>query len=328
MTIQPQQSRPTLEDVARAAKVSSMTVSRVVRGTRVVKAATVARVQEVIARLGYQPDPSLCALAAYRSNRSQSGRGHTLVFLDCDGSRYSEVVLAGAREEATLLGYTIESFRLPTESAARRRLGRTLFHRGVRGILVGPSDVALTFEGWNWPEFVAVSMGALVHEPAMHAVAMDYFQGAMDACEQLKRQGCRRIAMAVEGHLETRTGHRWMGGYSAWLALAKQDPLVTDPHLPAAKLKRWAQSNRVDGVITIHSAVHETLQKIGVAVFYLNDFECPPGVPHLALDARKIGAESVRVAHPLLLRREFGTPENPKMLALHATPFTGVPGIF
>ncbi|MGM9491919.1 LacI family DNA-binding transcriptional regulator [Ideonella sp. YS5] len=59
--------RVTLNDVARAAEVSPITVSRALRGERAVDPALVARVREAADRLGYVPDPAARALASRRS---------------------------------------------------------------------------------------------------------------------------------------------------------------------------------------------------------------------------------------------------------------------
>jgi LacI family transcriptional regulator len=60
---------PTLHDVARAAGVSKMTVSNVLNGREGrVSPATVARVLEVVTRLGYVPNATARSLSARRSN--------------------------------------------------------------------------------------------------------------------------------------------------------------------------------------------------------------------------------------------------------------------
>jgi LacI family transcriptional regulator, gluconate utilization system Gnt-I transcriptional repressor len=60
--------RVTLSDVAQAAGVSPITVSRALRGERAVDPALVARVREATQRLGYVPDPVARALASQRSS--------------------------------------------------------------------------------------------------------------------------------------------------------------------------------------------------------------------------------------------------------------------
>src|SRR5574343_952920 len=59
--------RVTLADVAQAAGVSPITVSRALRGERAVDPALVERVQAAAERLGYVPDPAARALASQRS---------------------------------------------------------------------------------------------------------------------------------------------------------------------------------------------------------------------------------------------------------------------
>ncbi|MDB5779735.1 MAG: transcriptional regulator, LacI family, partial [Polaromonas sp.] len=59
--------RVTLDDVAQAAGVSPITVSRALRGERAVDPALVERVQEAARTLGYVPDPAARALASQRS---------------------------------------------------------------------------------------------------------------------------------------------------------------------------------------------------------------------------------------------------------------------
>ena len=60
---------PTLQDVAREAGVTKMTVSNVLNGRRErVSPATIARVMEVVGRLGYVPNATARSLSARRSN--------------------------------------------------------------------------------------------------------------------------------------------------------------------------------------------------------------------------------------------------------------------
>jgi LacI family transcriptional regulator len=54
--------RPTIKDVAERAQVSLKTVSRVINDEPSVQARTRERVQQAIAELGYQPDPSARSL--------------------------------------------------------------------------------------------------------------------------------------------------------------------------------------------------------------------------------------------------------------------------
>ena len=314
-------TRPSLKDVADAAGVSHMTVSRVVRSERTVKAATVERVQRVIRRLGYRPDPALSALAAYRSRRRSPSRGNVLAFLEAESTPYVELVKAGAREEAVRLGYAMHVFQLPAAPAGQARLSRQLFHRGVRGLLLGPSSRPLRLEGWDWDEFAIVAMGALRHEPALHAVAMDYFHGLQTAHEALRRLGHRRIGLILQEDLEARTGHLWLGAYRTAPAPVLQPLTFRAGTKPGGVLRAWLRSERPDAALTIHRDWHAALTRAGVVCAYLNDIDPQPSAPVIRLDPRAIGRESTQLTHALLQRREWGRPALPKTILLRGEWF-------
>jgi len=305
--------RPTLRDVARIAGVSHMTVSRVVRGDRVVSEKTGGRVRAAIEQLGYRADPALSALAAYRTRAG--GRGSALAFLACEISAYGQRVFLGAKEEAERLGYSLEFHPLPAAGRGQARLASQLYHRGIRGLLIGPSQEPRTFQGWNWDAFAAVSLSALFHQPEFHAVTTDYFSGATRAVEYLLGQGVRRPGLAISAGLEARTNHRWLGGYLA--ALGDRKAYVFRGNVASrTALKNWMRKNRLDGLITIHSQAWESRPSPTIPTIFLTQYGCPPGVPCLAYDSRTIGVEGVRLIHHQMLNHEFGRPAETKVLSL------------
>jgi hypothetical protein len=159
-------------------------------------------------------------------------------------------------------------------------------------------------------------MGALRHEPSMHAVAMDYFQGLQTAYAGLRSMGHRRIGLLLREDLEARTGHLWIGAYLS-VARPVLKPLIFEKMLQMKiLLRKWRAKMRPDAVLTVHPECHETLARWGIACAYLNDIAFYPGAPHIRLDPRHIGRESVQLAHSLLLRRELGLPTLPKMILL------------
>jgi len=307
--------RPTLYDVARQAGVSHMTVSRVVRGGFRVSSGTKEKVEAAIRALGYRPDPALSALAAYRERRGRR-HGSVLGYLLCDTDEYGLRVLAGARTEAERLGYSVEAQNLPGQLAGRRRLARIWFHRGVQGVLLGPSQAPQELAGWDWTSFAPVSLGALAHHPTMNSVAMDYFDGVMKAMNWLEGQGARRIGFAVDPALESRTGHRWLGAYAASLAGKSGIPPYAGTLDDPSALRRWQRRYDVDGTLTIHANVWMALRDRVPRFVFLNAFECPAGVMHIASSPSDIGGEGVRLVHHQLLAGDLGLPAESKTLSL------------
>ena len=83
-----------------------------------------------------------------------------------------------------------------------------------------------------------------------------------------------------------------------------------------ARFNQWLRRERPDAVLTLHRDWHEKLARAGIGSAYLNDIAPYPGAPHIRLDPRHIGRESVQLVHLLLQSRELGLPVLPKMILL------------
>ena len=101
------ETRPTtLSDVARLARVSPMTVSRVVTGRGVVNAATRERVEKAMRQLRYTPNIAARALV--------SGRSGTVGVITFDTSQYGPgAALLGIEHAARSRGYGVSIAALP-----------------------------------------------------------------------------------------------------------------------------------------------------------------------------------------------------------------------
>ncbi len=307
-------------DVARSAGVSHMTVSRVVRGTHHVRPATVQRVEQAIQELGYKPDPTMSALAAYRMQGKNTKGEANLAFLDRDESPYSALVYQGLVDEAKLHGYSVERHVLIDDGKAQKQLARVLVSRGVRGLLFGPSNVEWSYTGWDWDEFAMVSLGALTHNPVMHSVCIHYFEAAYNACRMALDAGAQRVGFAVEPRLEKRTGHQWLGGYTA--ALAAQGLHIYLGSWPlAGPFKKWCRSHQLDAILCVNPQLLDAWPGDHSSVYLLNDggMKASQTMNRYYLDPRQIGVEGVRFLHHLLLRREYGLPKESKATVLNGT---------
>ena len=293
-----------------------MTVLRTLEKSPLVTSSTAERVQKYINHLGYQRDPVLSALSAYRHKRRDHPSGNVLAFIDCDRTDHSQKILHGLRAEAEFFGYSVEVFPLPPTAREQARLSHTLFHRGVRGLLFGPSHTPVKLAGWEWDHFAAISLGALAHQPPMHAVSMDYFHGASIAVLHLHQTGARHLGLVIEKDLHVRTDHRWLGGC---LSTGHSVKVFTGNIQSPISVKQWLSKWHIDGVLTIHRDVHAMAMQRNIPTAFLNNFDCPPGVPRIRLDAGQIGVEGVRMLHHALLRGEMGLPQEPKTISLRGS---------
>lgn len=296
-----------------------MTVSRALNHPHQLKQDTLKRVKKAIQRVGYQPDPVMSALASYRSRQVQPRHTANLAFLDRDRTEYSSLIFEGLKSEALLQGYSAQSHVLPTNPKQQQQLLRILRSRGVQGLIFGPSDEEGILPDWSWQHFAIISLGAIIHQPMVHTICMNYFDGVLSVCRTLLKRGCQRIGFAVEPHLEGRTGHRWLGGYTA--ALEARNLYIYDRQWPVDKnaFARWCTQNKLDAVLCINHQLASAWPGRAQNFVLLNDSDPAntPEVSRLYLDPKLIGIESIRFIHHLLLRGEYGLPETPKMTEIH-----------
>jgi len=125
--------RPTIRDVARAAGVSTVTVSRVVNAPALVRAATRERVEGAMAGLGYVPN------AAARSMRTNLS--HSIGCLVPDLVNFPNAAIAQAAEHhLAAAGYALLLASSDYDPAVERRAIETLVARGVDALMLYVSD--------------------------------------------------------------------------------------------------------------------------------------------------------------------------------------------
>lgn len=126
-----------ISDVARLAKVSSMTVSRVINGSAPVSSRTRERVQRAMTELNYRPNPAAQALS--------SGRSRTIGVVTMEGAVEGPTsTLAGIEQDARDLGYsvTVSILQRATPASIAAAVG-DLQARAVAGIVLSAPHTGL-----------------------------------------------------------------------------------------------------------------------------------------------------------------------------------------
>jgi LacI family gluconate utilization system Gnt-I transcriptional repressor len=196
--------RVTLDDVARAAGVSPITVSRALRGERSVAAELVERVRAAVEQLGYVPDPAARALASQRSS-------HVAVlvpllsnalFVDLLEAVHRTLLPAGYQ---TLIGIT--HYRPQEEELL---LQSYMAHRPA-GLLVTGFDRTESAR-----RLIATSGIPCVHvmettqAPGVHCVGFSQAEAGYAITQHLRQRGRKRIAF-VAAQLDPRVMQRAEG---------------------------------------------------------------------------------------------------------------------
>jgi len=204
--------RVTLADVAAAAGVSPITVSRALRGERAVAAQLVERVQAAAASLGYVPDPAARALASARSSHVAVliPKLSNTLFVELLDAVQNTLVPAGYQ---TLIGVT--HYDADEEEAVLRSF---LAHRPA-GLIVTGSDrspgAAALIEGNGVPCVRVMEIG---DDEGGHSVGFSQREAGRALTQQLLDTGRTHIVY-VAAQLDSRTLERGEG-YEAALVQA------------------------------------------------------------------------------------------------------------
>jgi LacI family transcriptional regulator len=206
----------TIEDVAREAGVSAMTVSRVINKEKNVREQTRQTVLETIERLNYSPNSAARNLAAGETT-------HIGLLYSNPSAAYLSQFLVGALEAARETGchLVIEACE-SEEEAEQGEVGRRFANAEAEGVILPPplsesvpilTELALA----NTP-VVTVAMGKLY--PNALNVRIDDFAAAKEMTEYLIGLGHRRIGL-ITGHPEHIASTERERGFRAAVAHAR-----------------------------------------------------------------------------------------------------------
>jgi LacI family transcriptional regulator len=215
----------TIRDVARAAGVSTQTVSRAISGKGYIAAETLAHVRDAIHRLGYTPNRVASSMAT----------GHTrsigMVVPDISYSFFPEIVL-GAETAARQAGYNLILCNTAEDDDQERRVIAFLHEARVDGVILAgarlpDSELLTALAGHR--HFVSINHP--VPPDTGGSVRSDHMRGIALAVDHLIQCGRRVIAyMAGPEHVYAAQERR-AGFLRAMAEAGRQlDPALLVPH--------------------------------------------------------------------------------------------------
>jgi LacI family transcriptional regulator len=205
----------TIKDVAREARVSVATVSRVFNGGGPVREETRLRIREIATALRYVPHGGARSLIT----RKTSTIG--VLLPDLYGEFFSEIIrgidLAAQRSGHHLILSSSHNDKTEVGGAMRAMRGR------VDGVIVMSPDIDAQALVANLPEsHPVVLLNCALRGPAFDSVNIDNTRGARAIVRHLICHGHRRIAV-IAGALRNVDGHERHLGYRAALRDAAID---------------------------------------------------------------------------------------------------------
>ncbi|MGN6819535.1 MAG: LacI family DNA-binding transcriptional regulator [Sphingomonas sp.] len=249
-----QRNAPTISDVAAAAGVSPMTVSRVINGESNVRESTRALVNEVIRKLNYAPSAAARSLAGGEEVRIG-------LLYSNPSSAYLSEFLVGSLDQAARSNVQLVVEKCD-EDALEQSVIDHLVQGRVDGIVLPPPlcDAKPVLAAVAEHDIPAVAVATGRPAETMAAVSIDDRRAAFDMTRHLIELGHRRIGFIIGNPNQTASAER-LAGYRAALeqaAIAGDDGLV------------------VQGLFTYRSGLDAaerllTLAEVPTAIFASND---------------------------------------------------------
>lgn len=347
--------RITLADIAARAGVHVTTVSMALRNHPRLPAATRERLQALARQMGYQKDPMLQALSAYRG-KVRARQQPTLAYLTNWDTKLGwqqniahPEFFAGATTKAGELGYKLEHFWMGEPGLTHQRMSKILETRGITGLIIAShrrdTDAALHFD---WSRFSAVKIDYLPHQPQLHNVTNDQCSIVREAVQRARILGYRRIGCVLHRGWDHAVDHLGSAGFlteqaqldpvdyvplhlfpepepaAAWLMEVEVDAVA-----PTAALATWWEEHRPEVIISKRSFVAPALKELGLRVpedVALIDLFLETGngeVAGVRQNHHAVGELAVELLTGQLHHHKYGVPEIPTTTFVEGTWFDG-----
>jgi len=320
-------NRPSLGDIARALGVSTMTVSRALRGRSGVSAELRDRIHRQASALGYHPDPTLQRLTQHLRSRRQSGIRAVVAAVTDIPTRiepaYCTRLRTHAAGRARELGFAFSVLRVSPKSGGWSAALRALHARGVEGVLLLPLVAPTTLEAAPWSAFSVIAATSSVVAPAFHRVIPHHALNARLLIARLSALGHRRIGF-IGTHTHSLRSLDAFPSAIAWhharLGL-RCTPLL---HPPATQpdIVDWARRERPDVIVLGREsdlpAYQTQLASAGLSPAWALAAVDPENQTLFGMDERHdlLGAAAIDTLAGMIARTERGVPAVPAMTLL------------
>ena len=348
--------RVILKDIAIKAGVHVTTVSLALRNHQRIPEATRKRIRELAKKMGYQPDPLLRSLTAYRGNIMERKNPPTLAYVTNWDTRWGwkKAVahlgfFAGAQAKAEELGYKLEHFWLHEPGLTQERLSRMLCVRGINGLIIASHSRQMGDNlEFDWDRFSAVKIDYFPHRPVLHNVTNNQSSVIRLAMRKVIEAGYRRIGFVMHRGWNHAVDHNWTAGF-----LCEQEQLPRASRIPThifpepfpvdrwfnetdasvqadpEPLGRWLEKYRPEVLISKAAYVLPALKQLGIQVprdlAFVNLFldEHSAGQAGVRQNHTMVGSLAVEILAGQLHHQKFGIPQIPTTTFVEGTWFDG-----
>ncbi|MEM6820348.1 MAG: LacI family DNA-binding transcriptional regulator [Verrucomicrobiota bacterium] len=321
--------RTTIAQIAQAAGVSKMTVSRALSNHKWVAEPTRKRIQKLAETMGYQPDPALSALSAYRQKK-RAHIYHSTLALVIDEPRKGlrtrrnlrdQILLRGAQEHARKLGYEVEIFRVGTTKRQQKRLSDVLYARGIRGLLLATGECRQESLAFDWNRFVSVCVARNPGFPYFHAVSFNFYHAAMQLLKNIWQLGYRRPGFMYDEGAARATEYQEVAAYDHFSRKMGIDKVpfcnYTDAFNKRKQFFSWLGDHQVDVLIATEDTPLQLIRERGWTVpkdiGYASSRipRTSNTISGVKRDVGHLGRVAVDILSSIIQRNEIGKPKLP-----------------
>ncbi len=296
----------TIDEVAAAAGVSPMTVSRVINEHGNVRDATRERVLRTVRDLGYTPNLAASSLAANQGMRI------ALIYSNPSTAYLSELLVGALRGSVRAAAQLVIDSWDDYDAAAERAAARTLA-RSVAGVILPPPlcESRLVVAELVAAKVPVVAIGSGRYSDDISRVRIDDFAAARELASHLLALGHTRIGY-IRGHPNQTASARRFDGFRAALesaGLAPDDGLVEQGYftyrsgLDAAE-KLLSRAQRPSAII----ACNDDMAAAAVSVAHRRGLDVPRDLSVMGFDdtsaATTVWPELTTVRQPIAAMAE------------------------
>lgn len=211
----------TIKDVAKLAKVSISTVSRVINDSKPVSPEARRRVLKAIEELGYKPNEVARSLVTKKSNLIG-------IIVDDIGSSYVAQIIRGVEEVGRMYNYDILLCSSYGDKEAEMRFVQLLMQKQVAGIIMVSeilNSEVLTYLDMSKIPFIYLNKYYNVLESP--TVAINNREASDKVMKHLMDEGHRKIAYVTqEKDMELTIEKQKIEAYREWMASIGETPIV------------------------------------------------------------------------------------------------------
>lgn len=322
--------RVTLRDIAKAAKVHYSTVSLALRDHPRISKEIRQKVKQIADKMGYQPDPALSALNAYRKTKLPVHYQSTIAWIDNwqgyhrlrDQPTFEEYY-QGASNRARQLGYELEEFRMEEYGASPQRVSKMLQSRGIKGLLLAPQPTSGMTLPFNYEWFSTVTFGFSLQPQVFHLVTNYQSHSMETALKKLLELGYKKIGLFLHEGIDEKVENAYTTSF--WHFFHKNSKrtwlkpyVIKEKEHDRTAFEQWYQKVSPDVVVSIGGlGIVDWLKDMGLSVpkdvgyvrlSVANDEKYLSGIYENGL---LIGRTAMDFLVGMLQHGEYGFPETP-----------------